>query len=222
MLLCAEMIRRLPQVIPAAPRKPAHPDMDGARAWARNIALNADAWTRDTAQYATQSYDDLAAVWDEQRSVRSEAEPLRDALARCSPKVRKLCLELGSGTGQLTPLLQADFDQVVSVDLSMQMLRRAEDRSPWRVQADAASLPLPDAVASAAVLVDTLLLPMELRRVLATDGVLIWVNQLGEDSPLYLPTSVVVEALGGGWEGTQSRAGWGTWAVLHRSTVTHL
>ncbi|MFI6520412.1 hypothetical protein ACIBF1_33010 [Spirillospora sp. NPDC050679] len=50
-----------------------------------------------------------------------------------------------------------------------------------------------------------LLFPAKIVRVLAPGGVLLWLNQLGGDGPLYLPTA------------TETEAGWGIWA-LFRST----
>jgi hypothetical protein len=46
--------------------------------------------------------------------------------------------------------------------------------------------------------------------------VLLWINQLGEDGPLYLPTEDVAAALPGQWHAVEGRAGWGSWAVLRR------
>lgn len=56
----------------------------------------------------------------------------------------------------------------------------------------------------------------EVTRVLRKDGVLVWVNQLGQDGPLFLDTPAVIDALGDGWSAVQSQAGWGSWAVLRR------
>ena len=40
-------------------------------------------------------------------------------------------------------------------------------------------------------------------------------NTLG--TPIYLPADDVERALPGRWRGTDSEAGWGTWAVLRRA-----
>jgi ubiquinone/menaquinone biosynthesis C-methylase UbiE len=103
---------------------------------------------------------------------------------------------------------------VISLDISEQMLHQAAQRSPIRVRADAAHLPLADATLAAVVAVDMLLFPSEIARVLAPEGVLLWINQLGADGPLYLPADTVADALPGHWHATQAQAGWGTWALL--------
>ncbi|MET7304468.1 methyltransferase domain-containing protein [Embleya sp. NPDC005575] len=106
---------------------------------------------------------------------------------------------------------------MVSVDVSMAMLRRAAERSPVRVCADAAALPLADASVTVVAAVDMLLFPAETARVLAPDGVLLWVNQLGTDGPLHLTTADVAAALPGAWDAVEADAGWGTWAALRRA-----
>ncbi|MDF3300877.1 hypothetical protein [Streptomyces tropicalis] len=105
---------------------------------------------------------------------------------------------------------------MLSVDLSEQMLRHAAGRSPVRVRADAAALALADAQVAVAA-IDMLLFPAEVARVPAPDGVLLWINQLGEDGPLHLPASDVADALPGDRPAVESHAGWGSWAVPRRA-----
>ncbi|MET9657405.1 class I SAM-dependent methyltransferase [Streptomyces sp. NPDC006510] len=95
------------------------------------------------------------------------------------------CLELGSGTGLFTQLLRSTFPHVISVDLSEQMLSQAVGRSPERVRADATALPPADAQVSAVAAIDMLLYPAATARVLAPNGVLLWISRLGEDGPLH-------------------------------------
>ncbi|MFG2858313.1 hypothetical protein ACGFZ9_48505, partial [Streptomyces mirabilis] len=78
-------------------------------------------------------------------------------------------------------------------------------------------LPLTDASVAVIAAIDMLLFPAETARVLAPDGVLLWINQLGCDGPLYLPAATVVAALPGTWQATESEAGWGSWAALRRT-----
>jgi hypothetical protein len=85
-----------------------------------------------------------------------------------------------------------------------------------RVQADAAHLPLPSGVCDALVLVNMLLFPAEVDRVVAADGVVVWVNSLAERTPIHLPAEEVAAILPGGWTGVGSRAGGGSWCVLRR------
>ncbi|GHD61828.1 hypothetical protein GCM10010317_056180 [Streptomyces mirabilis] len=72
---------------------------------------------------------------------------------------------------------------MISVDLAEQMLRQVAGRSPLRVRADASALPMADAQVA---VTDMLLFPAEIARVLAPDGVLLWINQLGGRGPLYV------------------------------------
>ena len=65
----------------------------------------------------------------------------------------------------------------------------------------------------------TLSVAGELARVLTHDGVVVWVNLLGRDGPLYVPAGEIARVLPGEWGGVESTAGWGTWAVLRRSRI---
>jgi hypothetical protein len=99
------------------------------------------------------------------------------------------------------------------------MLARAS--RGWRVQADAARLPVTDGAVVSVVIGDAPLFAAETVRVLAADGVVVWVNALGRQAPFYVPTPVLGEALaaasGVGWDAVESEALWGSWAVLRRT-----
>jgi hypothetical protein len=97
------------------------------------------------------------------------------------------------------------------------MLRRAPARPAHRVQADGARLPIGDASADAIVLINAFLFPAEVERVLSPNGVLIWVNSSGDQTPIYLSPDDLVAALPGQWTGTSSRAGEGQWCVVRRA-----
>lgn len=77
-------------------------------------------------------------------------------------------LEIASGTGLLTPLIEEVWPRVVALDLSSGMLARS--RAALRVRADAARLPLPDSAAAAVVIGDGPLFAAEVARVLADGG----------------------------------------------------
>lgn len=212
------MTATLPRVLPSPDRKPVPPPgtADVFRAFARDLAAGRRPWTAETARFVAAQFDELAADWDATRATGRD-DPLRDALTRGGPLPVGPCLELGSGTGLFTPLLSTVFPQVISVDLSLRMLRQAHGRSPVRVQVDASALPLPGSAVAAVAAIDMLLFPTETARVLTHDGVLLWINQLGSDGPLYLPATAVAAALPGTWQATESEAGWGSWAVLRRT-----
>ncbi len=126
-----------------------------------------------------------------------------------------MCLEIGSGTGNATDDLRATCDDVVSLDLSREMLLQASTDGS-RVQADAAQLPVRASSVSVVVLVNTFVFPAEVARVLTDDGVLVWVSSNGDATPIYLPPADVLRALPGTWEGVTAQAGWGTWLTARR------
>uniref|UniRef100_UPI003F49965D class I SAM-dependent methyltransferase n=1 Tax=Nonomuraea bangladeshensis TaxID=404385 RepID=UPI003F49965D len=203
-------------MITAPPGKPMPEGAAELRRLARQIATDPSAWTPELASLVAGLFEQLAPAWDTEHAT-GRLDFLADALARGGPLPCGICLELGSGTGQHTPHLADAFDHVIAVDLARKMLRRAPAHLAPRLQADAARLPLAAGSIAAVVLVDALLFPAEITRVLAVGGVLIWANQLGADGPLFLDTPTVIGALGGAWSAVQAEAGWGSWAVLRRA-----
>ncbi|HEY2811902.1 MAG TPA: class I SAM-dependent methyltransferase [Acidimicrobiales bacterium] len=214
----------LPRVVPDQPGRPEWGDaVHPMRELTRAIALGGDEWTRERAAQVGSFFDSLASGWSERdRPERHEA--LADALTRGGPFPGGWCAEVGSGTGNATADLRKMFDEVVSLDLSGEMLRRAPFRGR-QIQSDASALPIRSGAASVVALVNMFLFPAEVSRVLADDGVLVWVSSNGDETPIYLPPADVLRALPGTWAGTTSEAGWGTWLTAirvrqHGSTVT--
>ena len=68
------------------------------------------------------------------------------------------------------------------------------------------------------VLVNMLLFPAEIARVLTQNGQLVWVNTGAERTPIHLMPEEVVEALPGTWAARAGRAGTGLWCVASRVT----
>ena len=97
------------------------------------------------------------------------------------------------------------------------MLRVSPPDPASKVQADAAALPVAASSVDAVVLVNMLLFPAEVERVLKPDGALVWVNTSGDRTPIHLSAEEVDEAMPGEWNGLASEAAWGTWAVLRRA-----
>jgi SAM-dependent methyltransferase len=126
-------------------------------------------------------------------------------------------LEIGSGTGLGTAWLSARYDLLVAVELSSEMLRHSPPDPASKVQADAAALPVASGSVDAVILVNMLLFPAEVARVLKPDGALVWVNTSGDRTPIHLSADEVDEAMPGDWNGLASEAAWGTWAVLRRA-----
>ncbi len=186
----------------------------------RQVAFERGGWTPERARKVRELFDGLAPEWH-LRAHEMREHALRDALTRGTP-AGGVCVEVGSGTGMGTALLAGHFERVIACDLALQMLLRAPAEAGSRVQADGARLPLADASADALVLVNALLFPAEVERVLREGGRLIWVNSLGDATPIHLSAADVAKALPGRWHGVASEAGWGTWCALQRASQTLL
>ena len=125
----------------------------------------------------------------------------------------------GVQTCALPILLSEWLGEVAAMDLSLEMLRHAPTTAP-RVQADASSLPLAAGTVGVLVAVNMFLFPLEVDRVLAAGGVLLWVSSLAERTPIYLSAADVRAALPGDWAGVAARAGGGSWCVMRRTSAT--
>jgi len=203
----------IPGHVPSTPQGAAHPMRVMTR---RAAGLEDPPWDAAARQQVAGLFDDLAGEWHT-RSTPERTRVVLDALDRGVTGTGGTALELGSGIGTYTALLAQRFDRVVSVDLSHTMLRLAGDAPGSRVRADCCDLPVPDASVEAVVLVNMLLFPAEVDRVLAPRGCVMWVNSSGESTPIHLLPEEVVAALPGGWTGVAARAGAGMWTVLRRA-----
>jgi SAM-dependent methyltransferase len=186
------------------------------RAVTRATALDDQTWTRARALEVAAFFDAQASDWDARFSADERRRlPLDDALERGGPIDFGRCVDIGCGTGVATTWLGQRFDAVVGMDLSLEMLRNAPSGTQV-VLADSMALPIATASQSAVVLMNAFLFPHEVARVLAPQGVVIWISAIGADTPIYLPPHEVANALPGGWGGLWSEAGDGSWAVLRR------
>lgn len=87
-------------------------------------------------------YDDEAPRYDEERGGLARAKEAAAAVLRLVP-ASGVCVDLAGGTGIVSAELAAGGLEVLVVDLSHGMLRRAHERLPGRaIQARAESLPL--------------------------------------------------------------------------------
>jgi SAM-dependent methyltransferase len=207
----------LPRVVSDQPGRPEWGEAARPmRELTRSIAFDAETWTPDRAAQIASLFDSLASGWRE-RDVPERHEALVDALGRGGSFPRGWCVEVGSGTGNATVDLRAAFHDVVSVELSAEMLRLSSVTGR-QIQADAARLPLRTGSAAVVALINMFLFPAEIARVLAEDGVLLWVSTNGDETPIFLPPTEVLNALPGTWTGITSEAGWGTWLTARRTT----
>lgn len=182
----------------------------------RQVAFDAGGWTDERRAKVGELFDSLASEWHT-REHPLRMVPLADAFERGGPLGYGVGLEIGSGTGLGTAWLSARFELLVAVDLSWEMLALSPPDPAPRMQADASALPFADGSIDAVVLINMLLFPDEVARVLKPDGALVWVNTSGDRTPIHLPADDVDAALPGDWTGVASEAAWGTWAVLRRA-----
>lgn len=171
------------------------------------------AWDATRRDKVRELFDGMAAEWSSRFSIERAAS-ITDALDRgglCGTKI----VELGAGSGLGTNEIAARAADVAALDLSMDMLRQQSGSTPL-VQGDASTLPLPDASVDTLVLVNMLLFPAEVDRVLGAAGRLLWINTNGHETPIYLSPEDVVAALPGSWAATAGRAGTGIWAAVDR------
>lgn len=180
----------------------------------RQVAFEPTGWTHERRRKVRELFEGLAGEWHT-RIVEGRDAALLDALDRGGVGDGR-CLEIGCGIGVTAEKLLARFRILVAVDLAAEMLRRTPPGIK-RVQADAAQLPLRDGWADVVILENMLLFPLQVARVLAPGGRLVWINSLGDRTPIHLPAEDVAAAMPGEWSGVASQAGWGTWCVLHRT-----
>ncbi|GAA5200145.1 hypothetical protein GCM10023322_77380 [Rugosimonospora acidiphila] len=210
------MPQTLPRVVPAPPGKPIRPEASASQQTSEAIARNPSQWSATAAREVVRRYTELAPHWNDDRGGYRPV-PLADALARGGLPAGRRCVEVGCGTGLLTPLLTEVWSEVVCVDLTPEMLRRSS--APWRLLGDASRLPLAAGFADAVILADVPLFADEVVRVLAPSGAVVWSNALGMDAPHHVPVETVCSALerasgGAPWSAVAAEAGWGLWAVL--------
>jgi len=193
------------------------------RAVTRAVAFDPDGWTEERRQQVVALFDELADDWSS-RDVPGREAPLLDALDRgfvaAPAATRRVALDIGAGNGLNTRHLAPHFAVLGTVDISLEMLRHASAAPAVRVQGDASRLPVADRSIDVLVLANAFLFPAEVDRVLATDGVVVWVNSRGTGTPIHLLATEVDHALPGDWTGVASVAGWGTWSVHWRTQLS--
>lgn len=197
--------------VPDAFAGPDHP----IRKLTRQVAFDG-AWDATRAAKVASLFDSLAAEWSEEHVDPTKATPIRDALHRGGAARAGRWLELGSGTGAGTRALHGQVESLLAFDLSGQMLAHAPEELAPRIQGDASALPFAESSFDTVLMVNMLLFPSEVDRVLVHGGTVIWVNTLGDQTPIHLPAVDVVAALPGTWTGVTARAGSGFWASFRR------
>ncbi len=185
----------------------------------RQVAFDGgSAWTGERADKMSELFDSMASGWSEDHVDPLKAAPVADALDRGGVESCERWLEVGSGTGAGAMVLDGRVPSLTCCDLAREMLRYAPPELAPRVQADASMLPFATGGFDAVLMINMLLFPSEVDRMLAPGGKLVWVNTLGDQTPIHLPAADVAEALPGKWTGVSARAGQGFWAVLERAS----
>lgn len=185
----------------------------------RQIAFEPASWTDARRAELARLFDGLAPSWPTADEIAVEA-PLLDACDRGLPHApraerRRLC-DLGGGNGRATRHLVERFPVTFITDLSLEMLRRIPPGLAPAVRADAACLPFADHTIDVLVCTNMFLFPAEAARVLAGNGVLVWVNSWGPATPIHLSSTEVDAALPGDWDGVASGHGEATWSLHWR------
>ena len=173
-------------------------------------------WRPDHAERMSTLFDEMAPEWSERHVDPVKAAPVLDAVERGNLPLDRSWLELGSGTGAGARAIGSYVADLVCTDLSPGMLSYAPDIAP-RTLADASTLPFSDDSFDAVMMINMLLFPGEVDRVLRPSGTVLWINTLGDQTPIHLPPSDVLKALPGDWDGVTAHAGTGFWLAATRS-----
>lgn len=182
----------------------------------RQVAFDG-AWDAARAQKVGDLFDSMAADWSTDHVDATKAAPIIDALERGTATTDGRWLELGSGTGAGTRVLSGQVGALVAFDLAGEMLAHAPGELAPRVRGDASVLPFGNDAFDTVMMVNMLLFPGEVDRVLTPGGTIVWVNTLGDQTPIHLPAADVADALPGSWVGVTANAGTGLWATLRRA-----
>ena len=142
--------------------------------------------------------------------------PIDDAITRGELPLGGAWLELGSGTGAGARVLAPQVGSLVCTDLSAGMLAHAPDVAP-KLRSDASQLPFEDDAFDAVMMINMILFPDEVDRVVRPGGTVLWINTLGDQTPIHLPAADVLEVLPGEWSGTTAHAGTGFWLAARRA-----
>jgi len=173
-------------------------------------------WRSSNATNMAELFDGMAAEWSERHVDPTKRAPVEDGLDRGRIPLSGDWLELGSGTGAGARVLSGKVGSLICSDLSMGMLSYAPGELAPRLQADATTLPFANDTFDAVLMINMILFPDEVDRILRPGGSILWVNTLGDQTPIHLPAADVLEAMPGKWQGCSARAGTGFWLTARR------
>ncbi len=173
-------------------------------------------WSSGRARKVAELFDSMASEWDASHSDPVRVAPVSDAIRRGELQLEGRWLELGAGTGAGTRLFAPAVKSLVGLDLSLAMLQGAPKRVAPLVQGDSSGLPFNDDTFDGILMVNMLLFPDEVDRVLRSKGQIVWVNTMGDRTPIHLSPEDLLTALPGEWAATWANSGTGFWAVACR------
>lgn len=191
------------------------PEEHPMRRVTREVAFEGG-WSRSRAHKVRELFDSKAGEWDAPRSEPVRVAPIRDAVSR-GGLVSGPWLELGAGTGIGTRILSPALRSLVAVDMAMAMLKATPVVAAPQVRGDASCLPFGDSVFAGVAMINMLLFPSEMDRVLGERGQVLWVNTSGASTPIHLTPEELLTALPGEWTGRWACSGQGFWVVAERA-----
>lgn len=173
-------------------------------------------WSTGRAHKVKELFDSMAGEWDAPRSDAVRVAPIHDAVSRGGLAAGRW-LELGAGTGIGTRILAPALQSLVAVDVAMRMLTAMPVVAAPRIRSDASCLPFGDEVFAGVAMINMLLFPAEVARVVGAQGQVLWVNTSGASTPIHLTPDELLSALPGAWRGRWACSGKGFWVVAERS-----
>ena len=177
-------------------------------------------WNSNLAEEVKNLFDEKASDWSTTRNVPARGVPVLDALER-GEVYGKRVVDLGAGTGLATQLLVNNFESVVGLDISKEMIKNSVATETPQVCADSDCLPFASNSIDAFLVMNMILFPNEIERCLKDEGCLVWVSSRGPETPIYLPPEEVIELMSVNsevsWLGVSAYALEGTWLVARRS-----
>ena len=177
-------------------------------------------WNFDLAEEVKKLFDEKALEWSSTRNIPARGIPVLDALER-GEVYGKRVVDLGAGTGLATQILVNNFESVVALDISKEMIKNSVTPETPQVCADGDCLPFASNSIDAFLVMNMILFPNEIERCLRDEGFLVWISSRGPETPIYLPPEEVIELMSvnseASWFGVSAYALEGSWLVARRS-----
>jgi ubiquinone/menaquinone biosynthesis C-methylase UbiE len=184
------------------------------RAVVKGAAFGDGSWNGVRAKKVADLFDSMALEWKDREN--EGCSIVMDSFDRIQFTTGRV-LEVGCGTGEVLEVLKGYFDEAIGIDISNAMLRNSNYPQADQANCDGAHLPFPSASFDAVVIVNSLLFPSEVDRVLKVGGTCFFVSTKGAGTPIYLSPYDVRRVLGVKYQAFTSASGNGIWTALHKS-----